>query len=145
MACYLGAYVAVSSAALGHRPLFGSNMGIRRAAWREVRDGVHRSDQEIHDDMDLSFHIGAEHRVAYLRGASVMGMSMRPFYDGRAFMKRFSRGMRTVTIHWPEDFPPRRWTRLLRQGRPDDPAAADRRVDDGPLPAPAGDLRRDRR
>ncbi|HWS50017.1 MAG TPA: glycosyltransferase family A protein [Microbacterium sp.] len=110
-AAYLTAYTAATVPALGHLPLFGSNLAFRRSAWRSVSAHVHRDDPELHDDLDLAFHLGERHRIRYLAHAS-MGMSMRPFRDGRAFARRFRRGFRTVTIHWPDDFPPVRWVRL---------------------------------
>lgn len=108
---YLVAYSLAAMPALGHRPLFGSNLAMRREAWESVRTLAHRSDRELHDDLDLSFHLGEHHRVGYLK-YSVMGISMRPFRSGRAFLRRTYRGFRTVLIHWPHDFPPRRWRRL---------------------------------
>ncbi|MFS0853970.1 glycosyltransferase family 2 protein [Microbacterium sp. 179-I 3D4 NHS] len=108
---YLGAYTAVTGLALGHRPLFGSNLAFRRDAWEAVRTEVHRGDPEVHDDLDLAFHLGVDHRIALLPGTS-MGMSMRPFTAGR-FGRRVHRGFRSVLVHWPHDFPPRRWRRLL--------------------------------
>ncbi|MCP2636466.1 glycosyltransferase [Microbacterium sp. HD4P20] len=108
---YLGAYAAVMAPTLGHLPLFGSNMGLRRDVWRRISRSVHRRDASLHDDMDLSFHLGERGRIAYLRGTA-MGMSMRPFGSGRAFARRTARGLRTVLVHFPRDFPPVRWTRL---------------------------------
>lgn len=113
---YLIAYAATTSLALGHPPLFGSNLGLRRDVWLSVRDRVHRHDRELHDDLDLSFHVGAAHRIRYRRGLG-MGMSMRPFRDGGSFARRMARGIRTVTVHWPDDFPPRRWVRIARARR----------------------------
>ncbi|MFE7846570.1 glycosyltransferase family A protein [Microbacterium sp. NPDC057407] len=108
---YLGAYAGTTSLALGHAPLFGSNLALRRSVWLDVRDAVHRHDPEVHDDLDLAFHIGDRHRIRYRRGLA-MGISMRPFQDAAAFGQRMRRGIRTVTVHWPHDFPPRRWLRL---------------------------------
>lgn len=110
---YLSAYTAITGLTLGHRPLFGSNLAFRRSAWLAVRDEVHRGDPEVHDDLDLSFHLGESHSIRLLPGAS-MGMSMRPFTAGR-FGRRVHRGFRSVLVHWPRDFPPLRWTRLLAQ------------------------------
>lgn len=119
-AAYLFAYTYCSLPALGHIPLFGSNLAMRQQVWREVRENVHRDDPEIHDDMDLSFHIGERHRLGYLRGTP-MGMSMRPFNDAQAFRRRMDRGFRTITLHWPEEFPPYRWQRI-REFRRSSPA-----------------------
>lgn len=108
---YLGAYSSVLRVTLGHRPLFGSNLAFRREAWHSVRADVHRGDPHIHDDLDLAFHLGENHRIARLPGES-MGMSMRPFTAGQ-FGRRVHRGFRSVLVHWPRDFPPVRWARLL--------------------------------
>lgn len=111
-AFYLGAYAAVTATALGHLPLFGSNLAFRRSAWQSIRTHVHRQDPELHDDLDLAFHLGERHRIRYLPGAA-MGISMRPFAAGAGFGRRLVRGVRTVVVHWPADFPPVRWVRLL--------------------------------
>lgn len=116
-AVYLGAYAAVMTPTLGHLPLFGSNLGMRRDAWRRVRSQVHRADPELHDDMDLAFHLGERGRIRFLRQAR-MGMSMRPFTSGRDFTRRVWRGLRTVMVHLPRDFAPVRWNRrALRAAR----------------------------
>lgn len=113
---YLGTYTAVLGLTLGHRPLFGSNLAFRRAAWLAVRTEVHRDDPELHDDLDLAYHLGEDHRIALLPG-DLMGMSMRPFTAG-TFGRRVRRGFRSVVVHWPRDFPPLRWARLIiRSGR----------------------------
>lgn len=110
-AMYLLGYAAATAPALGHPPLFGSNLAMRRAAWRSVRHAVHRDDPELHDDLDLAFHLGLDHRIGHLRGAP-MGVSMRPFSSPRGFARRVYRGFRTVVVHWPLDFPPLRWLRI---------------------------------
>ncbi|WP_460774060.1 glycosyltransferase family 2 protein [Microbacterium sp. GXF7504] len=107
---YLAGYALAGFAALGHVPMFGSNMGFRREAWRRVAARVHRDDAELHDDLDLAFHLGEGLRIRYLPGAA-LGISMRPFHDHRAFRRRVRRGFRTVLRHWPVDFPPMRWDR----------------------------------
>jgi len=111
-AVYLGAYVLLTTAALGHPPVFGSNLAMRRSAWMAVREHVHRDDPELHDDLDLAFHLGERDRVRWL-GGTAMGMSMRPFGTGRGFARRIVRGLRTVVVHWPADFPPLRWVRRI--------------------------------
>ncbi|WP_343318232.1 glycosyltransferase family 2 protein [Arthrobacter sp. TMP15] len=111
-AIYLSIYTLMTAPALGHRPLFGSNFAMRREVWQSVRTSVHRDDPELHDDLDLSFHIGERHHVQYLK-SEAMGMSMRPFRSMSSFRRRTYRGFRTVTVHWPRDFPPHRWFRMV--------------------------------
>lgn len=118
-AAYLGLYAVVGFTALGHLPLFGSNLAFRRSAWRRVSARVHR-DPGLHDDFDLAFHLGEYYPIRYARRAA-MGMSMRPFFDRRAFGQRIARGFRSVVTHWPVDLPPirivRRWLRVAASRR----------------------------
>jgi glycosyltransferase involved in cell wall biosynthesis len=109
---YLGTYAMVGMISLGHLPVFGSNLAIRRAAWRGIRAQVHRHDPDLHDDFDLAFHLGERVPIRFVVGAE-MGMSMRPFAGIRGFARRTRWGLRTVLVHWPRDFPPVRWSRLL--------------------------------
>jgi glycosyltransferase involved in cell wall biosynthesis len=111
-AVYLAAYYGVLTVTLGHVPLFGSNMALRREAWESVSQRVHRHDDMVHDDLDLAFHLGEGHRIRYSRDLP-MGISARPFGEGGAFATRVRRGFHTVIIHWPEQFPPFRWTRRV--------------------------------
>ena len=110
-AAYLTAYFAVLTVTLGHVPLFGSNMAMRRYAWSDVSAEVHRHDELVHDDLDIAFHLGEAHRIRYASDLSV-GISARPFGDLRSFAHRIRRGYHTVVIHWPRAFPPFRWTKL---------------------------------
>lgn len=112
VAVYLGMYAAVGIPTLGHLPLFGSNLAFRRDAWRSIRSEVHRHDPNVHDDLDLAFHLGERFAIRFVPDAA-MGVSMRPFAGVGAFARRTSRGFRTVLVHWPRDFPPVRWTRLM--------------------------------
>lgn len=108
---YLAGYALMTAPALGHLPVFGSNLGFRRSAWMGIRRAAHRTDPELHDDLDLAFHFGERERIRFLSGAA-MGISVRPFSDASSFVRRIARGVRTVTVHWPRDFPPVRWLRL---------------------------------
>jgi glycosyltransferase involved in cell wall biosynthesis len=120
-ALYLGSYFLLVGSALGHVPLFGSNFAMRRSAWLDARASVHRDDPVVHDDMDLSMHLGPEHRIRYNRRLS-MGISIRPFFSGSGMVYRFKRGFHSILMHWPEQAPWLRWYRrfrLARFARPD--------------------------
>ncbi|GAB2984017.1 glycosyltransferase family 2 protein [Frigoribacterium salinisoli] len=114
---YLGAYVATVWLALGHVPLFGSNCALRRAAWLDVRDEVHRWDPLVHDDMDLSFHLGPGRRIRWDRTLR-MGISARPFRRGAGLGLRVRRGFRSIWVHWPHDLPWLRYVRRVRAALP---------------------------
>jgi glycosyltransferase involved in cell wall biosynthesis len=110
---YLDSYFLLMHAALGHVPLFGSNFAFRRSVWLEVRDEVHRFDPMVHDDIDLSFHIGPIRRIRYDRLLR-LGISMRPLTHPGGIGLRFRRAFHTLTLHWPEQFPWLRWGRRIR-------------------------------
>ncbi|WP_229756296.1 glycosyltransferase family 2 protein [Cnuibacter physcomitrellae] len=110
-ALYLGAYRLALAPALGHVPLFGSNLALRRDAWRDVRRRIHL-DPELHDDLDLSFHLGVRHRIRHEPRLRV-SISQRPLWSLSALRVRFRRGFATVFAHWPADLPWRRWRRIV--------------------------------
>ncbi|BDI22481.1 glycosyltransferase family 2 protein [Herbiconiux sp. L3-i23] len=105
---YMGAYRLAAGTALGHPPLFGSNLAVRSGLWRAIRDDVHLT-PDLHDDMDLSFHVGERARIVF-DPALTVGISADPLRGG-AFT-RLARGFRSVFVHWPHDLPPLRWARL---------------------------------
>ncbi len=111
---FLGTYAAFATPALGHTPLWGSNMAFRRRAWEDVRGEVHL-DPELHDDLDLAYHLGRRHRIARVPGAH-MRVSSRTV-EPRRFARCFRRGAGTVFAHWPADIPPARWVRRGLRGR----------------------------
>lgn len=110
-AAYLGAYTIAGVLALGHRPLFGSNLAMRRTVWDRVSASIERGDPELHDDFALSYRVGEEFRIGRLKSAP-MAISVRPFSSLTSLRRRGRRGFHTVRAHWPEDFPPYRWRRL---------------------------------
>lgn len=118
---YMRAYFVIMGVALGHAPLFGSNAAFRSSAWREVASDVHRHDLGMHDDVDLSVHLGPGRRIRYDRRL-VVDVSGRPLVDTAGMGLRARRGVRSIVEHWPEQLPPYRWfariaATLRRQGR----------------------------
>jgi glycosyltransferase involved in cell wall biosynthesis len=110
---YLGGYTMLAGLALGHRPLWGSSALLRRELWLTVRDYVCRDDQRVHDDLDLSIHLPPGTRVVRDPRLSV-GVSTRPFRDRGKLWRDASMGVHTFARHWPEEFPPYRWARIVR-------------------------------
>ncbi|MET4053542.1 glycosyltransferase involved in cell wall biosynthesis [Frigoribacterium sp. PvP054] len=135
-ALYVGAYHLVIGAALAHWPLFGSTMMMRRTAWLDVRDEVHRHETLLHDDMDLALHLGDRQlagrgRIAYRRDV-VTGISARPLDPGNAPWLRTYRALHSFTVHGTDGLP---WSRWLRA----DPAGLFTRL--GWAPSPVVDAR----
>jgi glycosyltransferase involved in cell wall biosynthesis len=117
MSVYLGAYYLLVHAALAHPALWGSNMAIRRPAWEQVRDHVHRYDPDIHDDMDLAFALGPRRRLRYDR-TLVVGVSARSLRGRSQLERRLRRAVRTLRVNWRLAPPWERW-----RARLDDSAA----------------------
>lgn len=109
---FLTTYTTFAFPALGHTPLWGSNMAFRRRAWDDVRAEVHL-DPELHDDLDLAYHLGERHRIRHVPGHH-MRVSSRTV-EPRRFARCFRRGAGTVFAHWPRDFPLARWVRVARR------------------------------
>jgi glycosyltransferase involved in cell wall biosynthesis len=105
---YLGTYFVCIGGALGHTPLFGSNCAFLRSEWVRIGAEVHRFDSMVHDDIDLSMHLGPRATIRFDRDLQ-MGISSRPLSATPADMRlRFHRGIHSLTIHWPEQSPLRR-------------------------------------
>lgn len=104
---YIGGMYTVLTPLLGHAPLFGSNMAMRADVWRSLSAEVHREQQNIHDDFDLSFHVRPEMTVLRDRGLLVE-VSARPFDSWSSLRRRLSYVLPTVRLHYPQEAPRRR-------------------------------------
>lgn len=111
-AAYLGAYYVLTYLALGHHPLWGSSMAIRRTSWERVRDRVHRFD-DVHDDMDLAFVLGPEAVIRYDRGLR-LGVSGRSVKGGSQLVRRMDRAFTTLRLNWAQRPPWVRWQDRFR-------------------------------
>jgi glycosyltransferase involved in cell wall biosynthesis len=99
---YMQTYFRLGALALGGPPVFGSAFAMRASAWRAARSSVHRDD-DVHDDLDLSFHLEPG-SVRYDTGLTV-SISARPFRSPGGLALRLSRGWRSVVLHWPQQAP----------------------------------------
>lgn len=113
-ALYMGLYRWSMTGALAHPPLFGSNCAFRRTAWLLVRDEVHRTGTHIHDDVDLSVHLGAHALTVRWIPAIAVGIASAPLRRGAVL--RATRGWAALALHWPAEQPTLRWRRRIRWG-----------------------------
>ena len=111
-ALYLGSYYLLGAAAAGHHVLWGSSMAVRRDAWASVADRVHRTDPELHDDMDLALVLGPGARIALVPGLAV-GVSGRSLRGGAQLRRRLARAFRTLQLNWQDAPPWERWAVTL--------------------------------
>lgn len=110
---YMRSYFWLTRGALANPTLFGSNFAVRSSVWREVSPLVHRDDAEVHDDLDLAYHLDPAATVLVDWNLAV-GISSRPFRDARAMIVRGRRGIHTVAVHGWRQSPPLRWRRRIR-------------------------------
>lgn len=113
---YLWSYYLTMHAAMAHPPLWGSNMALRRRLWAQVRHTVHRTDPELHDDVDLALVLGPRLRIRYDPMLRV-GVSGRSLRGGSAMRQRFVRALRTLAVNWRQLPPWSRWALRLRWDR----------------------------
>ena len=100
---YMKPYFVLTGLALGYTPLFGSNFGIRSEEWKNISSETHlASHQNIHDDMDISYHLKEK---TIFDSTLVMPISARPFRSPKDLPKRYAAGFRSVFLHWPEQAP----------------------------------------
>lgn len=112
----LGTFVG-GGAAIANVPLWGSNMALRRTAWQAVSALVERADPAVHDDLDLTMHLGPRARLRFDLSLRV-GVEGRMFHSRAAARGRVSVAMRTFRRGWATGGSAgRRW--VLRVGGPD--------------------------
>lgn len=111
---YMQAYFISMGLAMAHWPPFGSNCAFRRTDWLKVRNRIHRSDPEVHDDVDLGFALDSGQRTAYDRSLRV-GISARSLAGGAAGRLRVRRAFHTLALAWRDAPPWERWKRALSE------------------------------
>ena len=95
---YIGGYFWFMKLMLGHPPLFGSNLALRATAWKRLRRTVHRNMRELHDDLDLAYHLEPDMLVRYDPTLRV-GISARPFSSWAGLGRRLSWAYKTIRLN----------------------------------------------
>lgn len=95
---YMKAYFFLVGLALGQPPVFGSNFAMTKQAWMKVRSKAHIKRTDIHDDIDLSYHLISEGNIRYMPDLRVQ-ISARPFTDPIGMLNRYIAGFRSIYIH----------------------------------------------
>ncbi len=98
---YIGGDLFVFRAMIGHIPLFGSNFGMRAAAWRGIRDRVHIDDPKAHDDLDISLVLPPSAGIDFDRRLQVQ-VSARPFDNLQGFLRRAGWAFHIVDVNFKE-------------------------------------------
>ncbi|KAA9393477.1 glycosyltransferase family 2 protein [Kocuria coralli] len=119
---YLAAYRGAAGLALGHAPLWGSNMAMRASWWREVRDHVQLG-ADVHDDYGLSFQL-RPHEAILMDRSSVVAVSWRAVLSPRRIVRQQCMARTLLREQWRSEKP---WERLQRRFL-DNPAAGRHRM-----------------
>jgi glycosyltransferase involved in cell wall biosynthesis len=98
---YIGGYFWFIGLILGHPPMFGSNLALRSTAWSRLRLTVHRNRADIHDDLDLSYHVTPDMIVRF-DPKLVVGISARPFGSWTALRRRLTWAFGTMALNGRE-------------------------------------------
>jgi glycosyltransferase involved in cell wall biosynthesis len=101
---YIGGLFWSMNILLGHPPLFGSNFAMPAAIWRRVRGVVNSDVRNVHDDLDLSWHLEPDMNVMLVRDLSV-GISARPFSSLSALGRRVGWVWTTLSLDFREQSP----------------------------------------
>ncbi|NQX27791.1 glycosyltransferase family 2 protein [Microbacteriaceae bacterium VKM Ac-2854] len=109
---YMDAYFFWMGLALAHWPLYGSALAMRRSVWLAVGPRMHRADARLHDDVDLSLHVGLRYRIAFEQTLAV-GVEGSIFADTRGMLRRYERAFYTLYRHGAAGLPLLRWRRRL--------------------------------
>ncbi|RIX31044.1 glycosyltransferase [Amnibacterium setariae] len=96
---YWYAYFERIGRKVGGPPLFGSNLAMRRAAWERVADRVHREDQGIHDDLDLTVHLREAGCRLEVDPALLVPVSARPLLHPVGLIGRARKAEHTIALH----------------------------------------------
>jgi len=110
---YMRAFFFTGWLAFTVKPLFGSNFALRKSVWKRVRGEVHSTSDRMHDDMDLTYHLLGKGKIHYDKSNFVY-ISTRTLTNVRRMVTQHKKAYVTVFSHWPRQFPPVLYWRILR-------------------------------
>jgi glycosyltransferase involved in cell wall biosynthesis len=56
---------------LGHPVLYGPNMALKKSLWEKIKDDVCLDDKKVHEDIDLSIHLGTIAKIKFDKNFTV--------------------------------------------------------------------------
>ncbi|WP_240793657.1 glycosyltransferase family A protein [Arthrobacter sp. BB-1] len=113
---FLAGYFRAVGFLLGHPPVYGSNFALRRDVWQEIGGHVVRTNADVHDDLDISYHLRPAMTVIYDRTLTV-GVSSRPLTSWASFRRHMDMSLTTFRVEFKEEPPLRRRLDRLRAER----------------------------
>lgn len=61
----------------GHYTLYGPNLAIKKSSWEKIKNEVCMDDEKVHEDYDLSIHMGKEGKIAFDKSLKVRTSARR--------------------------------------------------------------------
>ncbi len=95
-------YYDVIAWLLGHDVIYGSNFAIRAGAWRQIRGAVHRTDREVHDDLDITINLVPGMGVRFDENL-VVGVSARPWLSWERIVRQYRMAFYTLSLNADEE------------------------------------------
>jgi glycosyltransferase involved in cell wall biosynthesis len=101
---YIGGMYWSMDLLLGHPIVFGSNFAMPAEIWLRLRSTVNRTVTNIHDDLDLSWHIEPDMDIVHDREMKVR-ISARPFRSPATLGRRVAWVYTTLALDFKEQGP----------------------------------------
>ena len=116
---YAAAYRWAAGAAIAGVPVWGSNLALRAEAWRRVSGRVQRGRPDLHDDLDLSFHLALAGCTVHHDPTLRVGAAGRIFASLGSRRRQGRMAWATLRAGWAVLPPGRRWVARIRGVRAD--------------------------
>lgn len=83
---------------IGHDCTFGFNMAMRKSAWEKIKDDVCGDDKQVHEDLDLSIHLGPLGKIKFDKNLIVISSSRR-WKKIASYFEYPYRGVKSIQKH----------------------------------------------
>lgn len=92
-------YFRGSRRLVGHEAFYGSNMAFRRSVWEKVKNEVCVDDSLVHEDVDLSIHVGPYGKIIFDNQLLVANSARAFRVKPSVIMERLAKWPRTRLVH----------------------------------------------
>jgi hypothetical protein len=75
---------------IGHFPLVGPSFAIRKSIWRKVRSELCTDQKQVHEDLDISFHIRRFGKVYFDKNILALSSGRRLIHNPLSFYGEYT-------------------------------------------------------
>lgn len=83
-------YMLIPKMFIGHYPLLGPSMAIKKIAWEKIKDELCTDPTKVHEDLDISFHIRKLGQVFHDRSNFILTSGRRIKYRPWSFFGEYT-------------------------------------------------------